>query len=587
MFGLWRRSILVRLILTFMIIMVPLYGIGISMYFWGIEAIKKEISSAQEAQVAYYLDKISKEIQGLKLVQSDTLYNDDINMLANGEPYMNNYERGYYMNKLQQRLSAIKNGSVYVENVMAYIPSVRRMIPAEGSISELKPSDLQRMKMYDDSSPSQLIYADDHLFLNAFFPPNYIKNSSQPLYSVLVKLSSAQLKNSLSQFGLNEKSGSFLMDANRRPIVSNTGETSAQELIRERIGNEESGSGSVKIEGKPYMYIYRASPYLGLTVVSYIPENAFFAGLSKYKIWFWVLTAAAAFIVILFSLAIIRFLRAPLHKLIKGFKRLETGDMDFTIGHPFDDEFGVLYQRFNSMLVRLRALIDQNYNQTIMVQRAELKQLQAQINPHFLYNSFFLLYTMTRRGKYEELMKFQLQLGEYFRFLTRNDADEVTLEREVSHARAYCEIQALRFSNRIRVEFGELPAEYADLSVPRLILQPIVENAFQHGLELLEENGLLQVRFIPEKGGLRIEVANNGAPMSEEALRSLESGVTSNSAQREVTGMLNIHRRIRLRFGEGSGIRVDNGPEQVVVAIQLEFEDEGGQEVYVYAADRR
>lgn len=553
-----------------MIIMIPLYAIGINMYMWGLNAIKEEISKSKAAQMSYYLDKISKEIQGMKLVQSDTLYNDDINLLANNVLFMNAYERGYYMIKLQQRLSAIKNSNVYIENVIAYISSIERAIPAEGSISEMLPSDQERMTMRDTTTPSQLISQDNQLYLNAYFPPNYSKSGDSPLYSVLVKLNLPQLKASLGSFETEENSGSFLLGASKQILLSKTQETQTEEYIRSLIGDQESGSGTVEIEGKSYLYIYHSSPYLGLTLVSYFLEDAIFAGLDKYKIWFWVLTIAVMLIIVLFSLAIIRFLRSPLRKLLDSFKRLETGDLDFSIGHPFEDEFGVIYHRFNSMLIRLRSLIDQNYRQTIMVQRAELKQLQAQINPHFLYNSFFLLYTMARRGKYEELMKFQLQLGEYFQFLSRNASDEVTLEREIQHAKVYCDIQARRFANRIRVEFGELPAEYASLAVPRLILQPIIENAFEHGLEKLEENGILRVEFIPDSQGLLIEVSNNGEPMSEEALLSVMDD-KADFGQKEVTGMLNIHQRIRLRFGERSGIRITNGSEFVVVAIRLEI----------------
>ncbi|WP_229750522.1 sensor histidine kinase [Paenibacillus nasutitermitis] len=568
MVGFWRRSIFMRLVLTFLIIMVPLYGIGISMYKWGVTAIKREILNTKAAQMSYYLDKLEKEIQGLKLVQSDTLYNDDINRLANNVPFMDNYERGYYLNKLQQRLSAIKNGSNYIENVIAYIPSIGRLIPAQGSIGELQESDMKRMAFFDDSTPSQLIYQDELLLLNAYFPPNYIKKSPQPLYAVQIKLSLSRLKESLKQFNLNENSGSFLMDAHKRLLISDNTASPTQESIRVLVGISDSGSGSMSMKGKPYLYIYRASSYLGLTLVSYIPESALFAGLGKYKFSFWLLSIAVLLIIILFSLAILRFIRMPLHTLIRGFKRLENGDMDFTIGHRFEDEFGFLYDRFNSMLGRLRSLIDQNYKQTIMVQRAELKQLQTQINPHFLYNSFFILYTMTKRGEYEHLMKFQLQLGEYFQYVTRNASDEVTLEREVNHARAYCDIQSMRFSSRIRVEFDELPPEYANTIVPRLILQPILENAFEHGLEKLEENGRLQIRFLSEKDGLCIEVANNGAPMTDEQLRKFESEIESNE-HAEVTGLINIHRRIRLLLGSGYGLRIASGKLGVTVTIRL------------------
>ncbi|MDG0809699.1 sensor histidine kinase [Cohnella rhizosphaerae] len=414
LFGFWRRSIFMRLVLTFLIIMAPLYGIGIGMYNWGVSAIKREILNSKAAQMTYYMDKLEQETQRLKFVQSETLYNDDINRLANSVQYMDNYERGYYLNNLQQRLSAIKNGSNYIENVVAYIPSIGRTIPAEGSIGELRDSDLGRMIWSDNSTPSQLIYNEGQLVLNAFFPPNAVKKSLKPLYAVQIKLSVPQLKESLRQFNLNADSGSFLMDASKQLSISGNEATPTQERIRSLVGHSDNGKGSIAMNQERYLYIYRTSSYLGLTLVSYIPESALFAGLGKYKFTFGLLSMAVVLIIIVFSLAILRFIRMPLHTLIRGFRRLEKGEMDFTIGHRYEDEFGVLYDRFNSMLGRLRSLIDQNYKQTIMVQRAELKQLQAQINPHFLYNSFFILYTMTRRGEYEQLMKFQLQLGGVF-----------------------------------------------------------------------------------------------------------------------------------------------------------------------------
>jgi two-component system sensor histidine kinase YesM len=209
----------------------------------------------------------------------------------------------------------------------------------------------------------------------------------------------------------------------------------------------------------------------------------------------------------------------------------------------------------------LNRVIQHEYLQEILVKRAELKQLQAQINPHFLYNSFFILYTMTRRGEYGMLEKFELQLGDYYQFLTRNTSDEVTLAKEVNHARTYCEIQALRFSNRITIDFGELPEEYADMQVPRLILQPIIENAFVHGLEMKEEGGRLFVGFTAEGAFLRISIQDNGGMMTDEEILEMNRKMERYDNNTETTSMLNIHRRIRLRFGDRCGLTFARGGE--------------------------
>ena len=162
------------------------------------------------------------------------------------------------------------------------------------------------------------------------------------------------------------------------------------------------------------------------------------------------------------------------------------------------------------MVKELKTLIEQSYKQKILVQRAEMKQLQSQINPHFLYNSFFILNTMARTEDYENIEKFTEQLGRYFQFITRSAADEVPLEKEVEHARVYTEIQAMRYSNRIKAYFEELPEEFWGIVVPRLILQPIIENAFEHGLGMVKKNGILTVSFEKLQNGLHIIIENNG-----------------------------------------------------------------------------
>ncbi|MOA17245.1 Sensor histidine kinase YpdA [compost metagenome] len=223
----------------------------------------------------------------------------------------------------------------------------------------------------------------------------------------------------------------------------------------------------------------------------------------------------------------------------------------------------------------MKSLIDQVYKQRILTQKAELKQLQSQINPHFLYNSFFILNTMTRLRDYDQVERFANQLGEYYQFVTRNQSDEVPLAREVQHARVYTEIQEMRFVNRVSVSFGDLPEDWGHVMVPRLILQPLIENAFEHGLEKKSKDGQLDVRFEREGRIVRLIVEDNGEWIDNEgidrmnrSLETLEDG--------EKTALINIHQRIRLKFGPDSGLAVtrsDSGGVKATVTIEIH---EGG-----------
>lgn len=581
----WKRSIFVRLLLIFVIIMIPIYLIGLGMYKWWIGTLQEEILKSKFSQISFYMTRLEREIQGIKLLQSDVVMGDDINRLANGEAYMDDYEKGFYMLKLQQRLAAIKSSSAYIAGVKAFIPSIRRTIPEWGSIEELTEHEKSEMGMHENATFAQLIYDKEDIVLNSFFPLNYVSKSVSPLYALQIRLSSDELRNAIGQFDVNSGSGSMMIDTQNRFMVNTGDNPVVTDQIRSALEGllQQSGDGksSIAINGSRYLVIYKTSSYLGMTLCNYIPEDQLYSPVRKYRVWVWGLSAASVALAGIFAYSIYRIIRRPLKHLIQAFKRIETGNMKVPIRYRYDDEFGFLYNRFNTMTERLNTLIDQSYKQTILIQRAELKQLQAQINPHFLYNSFFILYTMTKREDYDQLMKFQLQLGEYFQFLTRNTSDDVPLEAETDHARTYCDIQAIRFQKRIRIRFGDVPAKFAGMNVPRLILQPIIENAFEHGLESKEESGLLQIQFHASSEALSVTIDDNGELLSDEQIVKLQTCLDSGENVSEITGIVNIHRRIRLYFGESSGIAVARSElgglavRLTMVVAESEFRGEG------------
>lgn len=582
----WKKSIFARLFMTFLVVMIPIYFIGIRIYNWGIDTVKAETMNSRASQISVYMGNLESDIQRIKILQSDCLYSDELNRLANSQEYMDDYEKGTYILRLQQRLNAIKSSSFYIKDAIAMIPSIGKSIPAWGSIDDIEEEDLQTLKAYDDSTHSQLIFLKNELFMNAGFPLNYSSGTLTPLYTIQIRLSSEDLQKPLKQFDYYMESGTILFNAQKQFMITTGKDLDLSNQIKayaenqRKIGKE--GKGWLDTGNRRYLVIFKTSPYLGLTLCNYTPEDEMFKSLKEYQLLFWLFSIAAAFIVAVFSISMYKIIQQPLKKLIKAFKRLESGDMNFIIKHKYNDEFEYLYEHFNGMLQNLNTLIDQSYKQKIMVQRAELKQLQAQINPHFLYNSFFILYTMTRRGEYDTLEQFALQLGDYFQFVTRSAADEVPLSREVSHARTYCDIQGMRFSNRIRIEFDELPARYTDIRVPRLIIQPIVENAFEYGLEMKEENGLLKIMFVEEGQKLCILIEDNGEGINDEEIEKLQRSIAAEGNEIETTGTVNIHRRIQLKFGHDSGVFVSRGELgglKVSIYITLPKEEEHVQAV--------
>jgi two-component system sensor histidine kinase YesM len=354
----------------------------------------------------------------------------------------------------------------------------------------------------------------------------------------------------LAQFNIYEGSGSVLVDLRTDAIVAQRGEGP----LPTPAAASSPGMEFFSHQGGDYYIAQARSDYLNWALKRYIPANIVHLPLQHFYTWIWVFTLTALGLILVYSFYTYRVMHKPLLLLVKSFRKVEEGDLNVSIPKDSRNEFGYMYERFNDMVRNLRTLIDQVYNQKLLAQRAELKQLQSQINPHFLYNSFFILNTMARVGD-ENLIPFTKLLGEYFRFITRSGADNVPLRDEAAHARAYTDIQRMRFPKRLSVEFGDYPEAWADFHVPRLILQPLIENAFEHGVGQKSCDGKIAVGFHADGGNLRICVEDNGS-ISDEGIAAL-NGAMEEGANREITGLMNIHRRVRLLFGPPSGLTAE------------------------------
>lgn len=513
----WRNSLFTRMVVIFLLIMIPFYILGMQIFRSGRDMLSKEISNSMQSQVNFYLNNLTEDLKHVRKLQFDCFGDEDLNNLANAAEMMTDYEKTKAITRLQQRLTTIKNSSVYIQNVSVLIPPINRTINAVGnnivSIADVNTEEYNMLRATGEVPDSQIIYWNNRIFMSAILPSQY-SSQSPPAFVIEVELSKSALKSALIQSDITKGVRAMLIHPTQKFAI--TGDIEAKtskdlwELISRDMEEITNNPGLVTFEGEKYFVTSATSEYLGFVLSRYIPEAVVFKPLQKYQLWFWSFSMLAAVVLVFYLLSTYKF-------------------------------------------------IDQVYKQKNLAQKAELKQLQSQINPHFLYNSFFILQRRISKGDYENAEFFSENLGNYFKFITRSSSDEVMLVNEVEHARIYADIQAMRFSNRIKVEFEELPAAYESLMIPRLILQPLIENAFEHGLEDKENDGLLRITFQESKNGLVIVIEDNGDRLKDSEIEELKSVLDDKKESYETTGIINIHKRIRLFLGEKSGITASRG----------------------------
>ncbi|QTH41576.1 histidine kinase [Cohnella sp. LGH] len=557
----FRNTIFIRLVATFMLIMVPVALLGIYIYQWAIRTTSEDISRTAESQIAFYLNDLDNEIERMKLLQYGLLEDTDLNKLAITWETMGTIDRMDKINSVTNRIISIQNSSRYIRDVNVHIGTIGKTLSALVGPGEL---DEGKFMAFGTESVrrkvgTRLIDWNGELYLSAVNARG--SRGREPLFIVEIELDRQRLQEALGQFNTYPDSGTLLAFGSNGYGVSsgaNSIREGAAEIIRLLEQFPTDGSETFTLGGQSYFVSVAHSERLEMSIYRLINDRIVRKPLDKFYLLGWLIAVGAIGIIFIYALSTYKFIHKPLLKLVRGFRRLESGDMDLTIAHETNDEFRYIYNRFNQMVVNLRSLIDQAYKQKILTQKAELKQLQSQIKPHFLYNSFFILNTMAKTGDTERIELFTTQLGEYFRFVTRNASDEIDLMQEIRHARMYTEIQEMRFYKRVKARFDELPPEFERLRVPRLIVQPLIENAFEHSLEKKARDGRIDVRFEQRDRWACIVIEDNGG-LSDEELERIVRKLEHDNSESETTGIVNVHRRIAFAYGEGSGLSIARG----------------------------
>ena len=317
----------------------------------------------------------------------------------------------------------------------------------------------------------------------------------------------------------------------------------------------------VKVIGNVrYQILFSDSEYTNWKIVGIFSLNETLAevvNLRNFTLWITSVTLVIAIIVALFFTASIA---KPLSKLRRLMKQAEGGDMDVHFKSKYDDEIGQLGNSFNNMIAEIRKLIDLVYVEQQSKREAELKILQAQIKPHFLYNTLDTIQWMAQDHQAADIVEIVGALTNLFRIGLSNGDEMVTLRQELDHARSYMIIQKARYEDKFSYEIA-CDESLLDCRVLKLILQPLVENGIYHGLKEKRGSGVINLSARREGDALLLTIADDGAGMSLQKAAELNQMLQENTpGDKPGYGVFNVHARIRLSFGQAYGIRFASAP---------------------------
>lgn len=335
---------------------------------------------------------------------------------------------------------------------------------------------------------------------------------------------------------------------------------------------------TVKIKGQKYQIRYQQSSYTGFKIVSVSPHQEIMSGVYKLLLLFGLLLVVTLLIVLFMAVKISETITKPIVELRNLMQQTEKGDLTVRFESDYQDEISDLGRNFNYMLERIQELLDQVYEEQENKRLAELKVVQEQFKPHFLYNTLDTIGWMAREHSADDIVRLVNALTNVFRISLSKGKDYITLQEEMRYITNYLYIQKIRYGPKVLYE-TELDPACAEEKVPKLILQPLVENAIYHGVKMKRGDGHLSVRAVMENENvIRLEVRDDGRGMDEAKAKELEKLLNEPSRpdQNQSFGLFYIKERLRIRYGSSFCVEVwSREQEGTVITIFIPVGYEG------------
>ncbi len=286
--------------------------------------------------------------------------------------------------------------------------------------------------------------------------------------------------------------------------------------------------------------------------------------------------ACALTVALVIAFLLSKSITQPIHALQHTMHQVEQGDLNVRCGVTAGNELGQLSDSFNHMIATTQSLMDETARVAEQKRISEWRALQAQIQPHFLYNTLDSIIWMSHAGRNAEVVEMTSALASLLRRSIGTGSDTNTLAEELDHVKSYLTIQKMRYNEKLQYEL-DMDPQTADCLLPKLILQPLVENAIYHGIKVKQTGGTVRVESILEEDRLLITVEDDGVGMTEEQIARIFEKKQSDAESTKI-GVYNVNERLQYYFGSEASMRYYSTPGRrtmVMLVLPIVREKEG------------
>ncbi|MDD9270649.1 sensor histidine kinase [Paenibacillus sp. GCM10023248] len=530
--------------------------------------VQDQIQSSNLNQLSFFMHQLDADVERLSMspviLGSDPYMREYINLSDSPD-----YDVLKEQSRLIQKLSLQSVSSGWVNELTVAIPKGKQVLSSSIFVNgtDVWPwqQEIRRTWTYEVRESDKGVGS----FIREISEPIRAQTVDQANVLYQVRFSVQNMMHLMDVYKQDKRSDPFLVNGRTGLILNSSsnreiaGEIQAQ--LAAKADLPASGQVQFEIDRQQYLISYVKSAQLGWYLVDYVPVEKILSPITMTRNLFYITIGLLLIMSVLASFLLYRNVQIPLGKMIQSVQKVKRGDLSARIEYTAKNEFDFLIQRFNEMAERIQVLVEDVFAEKIRSREATLKQLQSQIHPHFLYNSLFFIINSAEMEDKESVVAMAQNLAEFYRYTTRVEKQAVRLRDELDLVGHYLNIQHLRI-HRLKYDIT-VPEAMLDEPVPRLILQPLVENAILHGIERSVEGDRIAITGEQDENWNRIIVEDNGTGLDEAGLAALHAQLQSPMSDDIGCGTWNVHHRLFYQFGEGSGLTFQPGNQGGLKAV--------------------
>ncbi|ANE45204.1 membrane protein [Paenibacillus swuensis] len=554
-------STFLKINLLLLMLLLPLLALNYYSNQTSNKVVRNEIMRSSETYLSLLTSQIDTTINQMSTFALGMGRDKVVKSYMNYESFQQPYEKLIIVTNILEKLNLNSSSMPWTNQFAVYSPMTKDAISTTGNVTYDAAFLTKNLKKDWQRLPEDYRYGQPYFIRHFVEPPlsasldllsdQLITEITFPVYELVKKLDQFKHKGSVHD--------PFLFKPGEKPIVNTSSNVPLIHTLVEHMTDQwlkTSGNETIVMQDNKYVITYQLSNDLGWYLIDYVPLDEALAPIKRSGQIF---TGSVCILVVLglaFSFFIYRNVQIPILKLMTSARAIARGDFSAQISYHAKNEFHFLITQFNTMAMQIKGLIETVYESKIRLQEATLKQLQSQIDPHFLYNSLNFIQYSARKHDVDAVISMTLHLGTYYRSATRLGKDMTTLGEEMKLIKSYLEIHKLRMYG-MNYELI-LPPSMDSLELPRLLLQPVVENAIIHGISKRNQPGFIKIMAGNDNGFFQITVEDNGVGMEAAEQQELLALILNPSDDTNVCGLWNVTQRLILQYGAEAGVSIES-----------------------------